>query len=155
MPTAWRLVRARYAACAFDGEGASLNPGRWNSPGVRMVYTAESRSLAALEILTQIHGEPPEDAYVLIAAIFPAKALTRLDPGQLPRNWTTYPPPPTLRILGDRWIASGTSLVLEVPSVVIPAERNFLINPQHPDVCSLQLAAPEPFTFDPRLFPRP
>jgi RES domain-containing protein len=120
-----------------------------------MVYTAESRSLAALEILTQIHGEPPEDAYVLIAAIFPAKALTRLDLAELPRNWTTYPPPPTLRILGDRWIANGTSLVLEVPSVVIPAERNFLINPQHPDFPSLQIAIPEPFTFDPRLFPRP
>lgn len=153
MPTAWRLVRSSHAAQAFDGEGAWLYPGRWNSPGIRMVYTADSPALAALDILIQIHGEPPDDRYVLIAATFPERTVTRLDPGELPQGWATYPAAPPLRILGDTWIARNTSLVLAVPSAVIPEQHNFLINPRHPDFPSLKIAVPRAFTFDPRLFP--
>ena len=54
MPRAWRLVKARHAAGAFDGEGARLHGGRWNSRGARVVYVSSSRSLAALELLVHL-----------------------------------------------------------------------------------------------------
>ena len=54
MIRAWRIVKTRYSADAFSGEGARLYGGRWNSPGVAMVYTAGSKSLATLEVLVHL-----------------------------------------------------------------------------------------------------
>lgn len=54
---AWRLVKQKHAATAFDGDGARLFGGRWNAPGSRVIYTSTTLSLAALEIL--VHLLPP------------------------------------------------------------------------------------------------
>lgn len=151
MLTAWRIVKARHAANAFDGEGARLEGGRWNAPGSPMVYTAGSAALAALEMLVHLGRGATLPAYVLIACSFDESLVSRLDRSRLPAHWRSYPAPPELQRLGDEWLKSGASPVLEVPSAVIPTEHNYLLNPRHQSFDSVVLAAPESFEFDLRL----
>ncbi|MBC7909095.1 MAG: RES domain-containing protein [Pyrinomonadaceae bacterium] len=151
MPTGWRIVKTKYAAHAFDGEGARLYGGRWNSPGLRMVYTSESLALAALEILAHMGKSSMLAFYSRCAAHFDDSLVTSLDRSRLPANWRTYPSPSELQFLGGAWMAAETSVVLEVPSVMIETESNYLLNPLHPDYASLVIDPPEPFDFDPRL----
>lgn len=151
MLTGWRIVKTKYAAQAFDGEGARLYGGRWNSPGVRMVYTSENLALAALEILTHLGKSSLLTSYSRCAVHFDESLITSLDRSLLPANWRAYPAPPELQLLGDTWATSMTSVVLEVPSVVIETESNYLINPLHPDFSTLVIDQPEPFDFDSRL----
>jgi RES domain-containing protein len=151
MPSAWRIVKTRFAQQAFDGEGARLYGGRWNSVGVRMVYTAGSVSLAVLEILVNLENTDVLPAYSLCAVSFDDDLVTTLDRSRLPANWRDSPSPPELLAIGDAWIASGMSAVLEVPSAVVESESNYLINPAHPDFAALVIERPQPFTLDPRL----
>jgi RES domain-containing protein len=149
--TAWRIVKARQAAGAFDGDGARVDGGRWNSPGTPVVYTSQSAALAALEILVHLGRASILRAYVLIPCTFDDAILSRLDHGRLPQNWRSYPAPPELQLIGDEWANSGTSAVLEVPSAVIEINSNFLLNPQHRDFHAIRVLDPQPFELDVRL----
>jgi RES domain-containing protein len=148
--TAWRITKARHAATAFDGEGARLAGGRWSSPGLPLVYTAENAALAALEVLVHLDAAA-RPAYALIPCTFPAGIVLRLDRRRLPANWRSYPAPAALQQLGDAWFKSGTSAVLDVPSVVIDIQSNYLLNPTHPDFARVKTGKPGPFDFDSRL----
>lgn len=152
--SAWRIVKRKLANDAFSGRGARVYGGRWNSPGVAMVYAAASQSLAALEIL--VHAEAPEllGYYVVIEISIGPSLLQVLDISELPPDWQAEPPPDVLRRIGDAWIASRSSPVLQVPSAIIPAESNFLLNPLHEKFSSLVIGKPLPFRFDPRLTAR-
>lgn len=150
--TAWRIVKEKYADSAFDGEGARLYPGRWNSAGVRMVYTAESVALAALEILVNLHsGALLAGAYVVIAADFDESLVEVVETADLPADWRSTPAPVQLTRIGDQWIRSAASLALRVPSALVEQERNFLLNPRHPHFDSVTIHRPEPFCWDERL----
>ena len=151
MPTAWRIVKTRFAAQAFDGEGARVNGGRWNSVGVRMVYTAASISLAVLELVVHLENTDILPSYSVCAVHFDDGVVTRLDHSRLPANWADSPPPDALFAIGDAWISSQSSVVLELPSAVVESEVNFLINPVHPDFKSLTIDPARPFRLDPRL----
>lgn len=151
MLAAFRIVKARHADNAFDGEGARRTGGRWNSPGLAVVYTAGSAALAALEVLAHVGTTALLPAYVLIRCTFDKKIVLRLDHRRLPRDWRAYPARPELALLGDAWLKDGTSAVLEVPNAIIPGESNFLLNPQHADFRSIRVTVPEPFEFDLRL----
>ena len=151
MITAWRIVKARHADSPFDGEGARLTGGRWNSPGLPVVYTAGSSALAALEMLAHVGTTNLLPAYVLIACMFDKKIALRLDRKRLSKDWRAYPARPELQLVGDAWLTDGTSAVLEVPSAIIPTESNFLLNPTHADFRSIRVGSPEPFDFDLRL----
>ena len=149
--TAWRIVKARYVGNAFDGEGARQNGGRWTSPGLPVVYVAESAALAALELLVHLGRGPALQAYVLIACSFPDDIVSTLDPARLPASWRSFPAPADLQLLGDEWIARKASAVLKVPSAIIETESNYLLNPLHPDFTAVVQADPRPFRFDVRL----
>jgi RES domain-containing protein len=150
MPTGWRIMKSRYADAAFDGEGARLYGGRWNSPGTRMVYTAQSQALAILEVLVHLEKASVLPSYSLCAADFEEDLVEALDPEALPDDWRSYPSPSGLRAIGDAWIAQQTSAVLEVPSLIVEDESNYLINPAHPDFSSLTISEPRPLEFDAR-----
>ncbi len=151
MPTAWRIVKTRFAPAAFDGEGARLNGGRWNSVGVRMVYTAGSISLAVLELVVHLENTDVLPSYSLCAVHVDDSVVTSQNRSRLPANWADSPPPPELFAIGDAWIAGQSSVVLEVPSAVVESETNYLINPAHSDFESLTIDPPRPFGWDPRL----
>jgi RES domain-containing protein len=152
--TAWRIVKARHAAGAFDGEGARVEGGRWNSPGASVVYTSQSAALAALEMLVHLGRASILPAYVLIPCTFDEALVTRLDRKRLPKHWRSYPAPPELQLIGDDWVKSDTSAVMEVPSAVIETDSNYLLSPQHRDFSAIRVMDPQPFEFDLRLLQR-
>lgn len=148
MKRAWRIVKAKHAATAFDGEGARRYGGRWNSAGTSVVYTSGSMALAALESL--VHLNPPVVFQFVAIPIDFDDALVQT-PTALPVDWTEEPPPPATKRVGDLWVKEARSAVLELPSVIIPGEPNYLLNPAHPDFKRIVIGKPEPFSFDPRL----
>ncbi len=149
--TAWRIVKARHAANAFDGEGARLEGGRWNSPGTPVVYTSGSAALAALELLVHLGRGSILRAYVLIACTFEEALVSRLDQQRLQSNWRSYPAPTELQLIGDAWVKAGASAVLEVPSAVIATDSNYLLNPRHVDFRTIRVSNPQRFEYDPRV----
>ncbi len=151
---AWRIVKTRLVRAAFSGEGARRYGGRWNSPGVAVVYAAQSQSLAALELLARLKLAQFLSSFEAIPVGMDSGLIERVDVSSLPKNWQAYPAPHELTEIGDKWVASGSSCVLQVPSVIIPAECNFLLNPRHADFVRLKIGKPTRFRFDSRLLPR-
>lgn len=147
---AWRIVKAKYAASAFTGEGAAKVGGRWNSRGNPVVDTSGSLSLAALELL--VHLNPPVHfRWVSIPCEFDSKWVESLPLETLPKGWRRHPAPRAARTIGDAWLAESRSVVLAVPSVIVPGEWNYLLNPAHPDFRRIDRGDPESFALDPRL----
>lgn len=151
MPRVWRIVKHQHTENAFDGEGARRTGGRWNGKGVGMVYTAESASLALLEILVHVGTASLLPAYSLATAEVDEKLVERLAVHELPAAWRSSPPPAALQLLGDAWVASGRSAVLAVPSVIVPWETIYLLNPTHPDFTAVHVEPPRRFDLDERL----
>lgn len=150
MRTVWRITTARFAQTAFSGEGARLYGGRWNPKGWEVVYTAESQSLALLELMVQ--DDPLRAHYVLIPAQLPADLPeTRIEVDQLPEDWRTIDARDVLQALGLAWLEGGQTAVLNVPSAVVPAERNLLINPRHPDFSRIVIGEAQSLQTDTRL----
>ncbi len=149
--TGWRIIKRKHDAHAFEGEGARLYGGRWNSPGRAVVYAAESIALAALELLVHVRETSVLYAYSVHAVHFADRHVMTVKPRSLPATWRHSPAPHALASIGDAWLRDGTSVVLRVPSAVIPMETNYLINPLHPDFSSLTTEGPLDFDFDPRL----
>ena len=154
MITSWRIANAKYSSNLFDGEGARLFGGRWTSPGVAVVYTAESAALATLELLVHLGTSAVLSSYVLATASFAEGLVSEVKRSDLPPNWRSYPAPPALQLMGDRWFRAAASAVLQMPSVVIETEFNYLLNPQHKDFRSIRITVPEPFQMDVRLVDR-
>jgi RES domain-containing protein len=149
--TAWRITKRKHARHAFGGEGAREFGGRWNNPGTAVVYTAQSQSLAALEMLVHLDSADLLEKYVLLAADFDQSLVKVVDASNLPRNWRADPPPAQVRSIGDEWVLGGSSAVLQVPSVLVPGENNFLLNPGHQDFARIRFGKPLAFRFDARL----
>lgn len=145
----FRIVQARWAATAMDGEGARLHGGRWNPPGLAAVYLAESRALAALEIIVHAPREMLSMEWRVIAVDVPDEWIETAR--GLPESWREQPSSSAARKLGAEWLTKGKALALQLPSVVVPQERNLLVNPRHPQAAKLKAGKPERFSFDPRL----
>jgi RES domain-containing protein len=151
MITVWRLCKAKRAANAFSGIGASLAPGRWNRLGEKMVYCAETRALAALEILAHVEDRAlfRKMAFVVIAVSLPEEWVHI--PSKLPAGWDKIPPGDASRAFGGRFLERNQHVALRVPSVVVKGEYNTLLNPAHERFVDLVVKKPIPFVFDQRL----
>lgn len=150
---AYRLVHPRHSRTAFSGEGAFLAGGRWNSPGVRVVYVSSSIALAVLEVLAYRKPRKPLTPRHLYWVTLDEDHVTWLQPAQLPDDWMVYPHPTSTQALGDAWVKAGNTLALAVLSVLAPQEHNIVLNCSHPDFTSLRITGPEAFPFNPRLTP--
>lgn len=148
----YRLVHHKWAAQAFDGEGAKLYGGRWNSKGQLCVYTAGSEALAILEILVHLNNRNTLKQYKLFQLTIAADDVLSVSPPHLPVNWQQQPASTDTARIGDSWLAQKASLALSVPSVLAPREKNILLNPQHPHFndCLATITELE-FLPDPRL----
>lgn len=148
----WRICRAKYAGEAFSGDGARRFGGRWNSPGVAMVYSSSSLALAAIELFVHLEPSQQPDDLVAIAATLPeGEPAETMKPEKLPRGWWKDDFAP-LRAIGDRWIGEKRTLALRVPSAALHMEWNVLVNPVHPASAKIRIEAPQPFRFDARMF---
>lgn len=149
--TAFRITRKQFASSIWSGFGAREFGGRWDSKGVAVVYTAENRSLAAMEQLVHLVKPRILKGYVIANISFDAHQVTRLSPGSLPAGWKNPIALPALKRYGDNWIDAARHVILAVPSVVIPGEWNYLLNPAHPEFRALKKSAPKRFGYDFRL----
>ena len=149
--TAWRITKRKFASDAFSGEGAREYGGRWNSRGTAMVYAAQSQALAALEMLVNLNASQLLGSYVAIPVTLDSTLIEALDVSKLPKNWADEPAPPALHAIGDEWVREARAVALQVPSAVVPAEFNYLLNPAHPNFAKLTIGAPVSFRFDRRL----
>jgi RES domain-containing protein len=150
MPEAWRIVKEKHAASAFSGEGAAKTGGRWNSRGVPVVYASATKALAALETL--VHLNPPVPfKYVVFRLQFDEALIEKVPLNRLTVDWRVEPPPPSTKAVGDDWVRDKRSAVLALPSVIIPGELNYLLNPAHPAFKRITIGKPEKFALDSRL----
>ena len=152
MKVVWRLTKERLSGEAFNGEGAKRFGGRWNRPGTPVVYTSESLSLAALELFVHLGSDGFTIPFVHFKVSIPSniKIITIKDK-DLPTDWQSEPPAPSTMDIGSAWVKGNTSAVLGVPSVIVPGEKNFLLNINHPDFKRIKIGRPERFTFDRRM----
>ncbi len=150
---AWRIVSKRRQNSAFDGEGARRFGGRWNPAGTRVVYTSATLSLAALEFFVHVSVQTKPDDLVSMSIDIPDNlTIERIPESRLPKNWRSYPATQQLQNVGEKWLKAGKSLVLAVPSSIIPHELNYLLNPDHADFSKCRINKPQPFALDPRMF---
>ena len=149
-----RLVRTAFcadAAAAFSGEGAVIAGGRWNRKGTRACYAASSRSLSALELLVHIDRSIAPADYVFGRARLEESDVMHVR--ELPPDWRDPARSAATVAIGQAFLVARTALAMAVPSVVVPQELNYVINPAHPRFASLDIEERlEPFSFDARLF---
>jgi len=153
MPTAYRIFKTRFAKTWFDGEGAFLFGGRWNSKGTRVLYAAGSLSLAVLEMLVHLDSAELLASYSYASLEFEDEDVLNVeDFRKLPKNWSSSPPPLAIQRTGDEWVASNRSLALRVPTSVVTGEFNYLVNVAHPKFSLIKRGKPQLFRFDERLY---
>jgi RES domain-containing protein len=144
----YRITLSKYAGQLV----ASGNEARWNSSGNQVIYTAGSRSLACLENLVHRSGIGANFSFTAMIIEIPDRLpLTEITEKQLPKNWNKLLTATATRNLGDAWYAGNKTPVLKIPSAIIPAESNYLLNTGHPLFPQIKLLCTEPFLFDARL----
>ena len=148
----YRIADTRHPI--WDGTGAFLMGGRFNSPGKPVIYAAQTFSCAMLEVLahTNIGSIPPTQAFV--EAQVPEDVAIEICSGQeLPVGWDEKDVR-IARAFGDQWLQEGRTAILLVPSVVARVDYNALVNPLHPDAGKIAVSSPKPVLWDTRLFKR-
>jgi RES domain-containing protein len=148
---AWRLVRQRHAATSFSGEGARIFEGRWNSAGVPVVYCSENLALAALEILVHVQPMAISTPFHAFRVILHDSFVNQIQIEKLPKGWNLQPPTAVSKKVGDEWVKSRRSVALALPSVLVPLEKTYLLNPKHPQFGKLRIEDLGIFRLDPRL----
>jgi RES domain-containing protein len=147
----WRIASAAHAAC--DGAGARRHGSRWTPRGIAAVFTSATLSLAALERFVHTDSDLEPGDLVAIPVDIPEDIATEsVDLKTLPADWRSFPPSPALATIGEQWARASRTAVLSVPSVVIPHERNFVLNPVHREFAQISMGRLEPFSFDPRMW---
>lgn len=159
MVSVWRIGTDTpdYRADDLTGTGAKNSGGRWNRVGVALVYTSGSGALACLETVVHIGaGALPLNRY-LVRIEIPDEVFARrtvledLAPDSQRVGWDAEPAGRVSLDLGGAWVAARDTAILEVPSVIIPEESNFLINPAHPDAGTITAIKLRRFQYDRRL----
>ncbi|SFT55535.1 RES domain-containing protein [Lishizhenia tianjinensis] len=147
----YRLTRRKYAR-DLSGLGASLYGNRWNSKGVFMVYAAESRALALLEVLVHIRLENLPSDYVMVEIEIPDDLkTTSIHVDALDGKWNVFPHVTSTQFLGDDFVRAQKYAVCKVPSAVVENEFNYLLNPFHPDFKRVEVTSFKTFPVDDRL----
>lgn len=116
-----------------------------------MLYTAQSASLALLEAVVHL-GKMPRTGYCMATIEIAEDIAPALDVNSLPAEWAKSPGPDELKRIGDKFISEKKSLVLPVPSAIMPEEHNYLINPGHTLFKTVKLKSLKRLSIDERIF---
>jgi RES domain-containing protein len=136
----------------WDGTGAALIGGRWNSPGKPVIYGSLSYSCAMLEILAHANtGRIPKNHQYVVVDVPSGVSVEIVEGNKLPEDWDSETIV-TARAFGDQWLKEARSAILIVPSVIARLDQNALVNPLHPDSNKLLVPEPQKVIWDKRLF---
>jgi RES domain-containing protein len=144
--TLWRVSRHR----DLKGAGGLHAPGRWHERGFPVVYLAESPAGALLEacVHTSANDVPPH--YTLLTLEVESRVATsHLKVSTLPKDWIERQE--VTREIGSTWLRDGRSALFRVPSALVPATFNVLLNPIHPDAARIRIQSAVRYPFDPRI----
>jgi len=147
----FRISAEKYAAKLTSSGSAN----RWNRRKQFVIYTGSSRSLSSLELVVHRAAIQPTISYkVMVIYLSDEEALYRQIPlKDLPANWRSITAYPILQQIGSKWYEEKQSLILKIPSAIIPQEYNYIINTTHPDFeQKVQLIKVEDYFWDSRLF---
>ncbi len=147
-----RLTLPRYVRTALSGEGTLRVGGRWTPVGLPAVYASDSIALAVLETLVHASSSLAPAHRVVVVELPDGMDVTTVEADELPEGWRATPAPLSLRIFGREWIEASATAVMKVPSAIVPAESNFVLNPLHPEFARLAVVTADPFEIDVRLF---
>jgi len=150
----FRIEREKYLETTLEGIGAALTEGyRWNSLNTYLVYTAESRALAMLEVSVHLDlsEDLPTDRYFVEIDIPDDITILEIKLEDLPAGWDAKPPILETQYIGDDFVEGKSATILKVPSSIVQQEFNYLINPNHPDSEKISVISATPFKFDNRL----
>ena len=150
---AWRIgaTTRDYAADDMSGNGAAKAPGRWNDKGQHVVYAGPTIAMSVLETAAHINTNGfPLDRYLvritIPAALWAARTIVQVK--KLPVGWDAIPESIIAVEFGSKWYKSSKSLLLELPSVIVPEETILVINATHPDAAKLKAKAIRRFEYD-------
>jgi RES domain-containing protein len=152
----WRIASEtrQYGAADLSGAGAAAKPGRWNAIGEAVLYAAPTIAMAVLETAAHIDDAGlPQNRFVVRIDV-PEKmwrARITLGVDALPVTWTAIPAGRASVGVGSRWIREGASVLLEIPSVIVPEETVVALNATHPEIERLKATVVRRFDY-PRLF---
>jgi RES domain-containing protein len=142
----WRISRHR----DLDGLGGLRAPGRWHERGLPVVYLAETAAGALLEVCVHTAANDVPPSYTLLEVSVPTTtSVATVDLASLPQDWSEDLE--ATRAIGSQWLRSTRSALLRVPSVLVPATFNVLLNPAHPDSKQIAISSILEYPFDPRL----
>ncbi len=150
----FRIEREKYLNTTLSGIGASMDDGnRWNSRFTRLVYTAESRALALLEVAVHLDlsEDLPIDRFLVEIEVPDDAVLQEIRFEELPADWNEQPPTTNTQAIGDDFVLQNAALILKVPSCIVPDEFNYLINPHHVEMQRVRVCKTLAMGFDGRL----
>lgn len=150
----FRIEREKYLESTLKGIGAAMTEGyRWNSANTFLVYTADSRALATLEVSVHLDlsEDLPSDRFYVEIEIPDDLQILELLLDDLPKGWDSKPPQIETQFIGDDFVEDANAAILKVPSSIIPLEYNYLINPNHPEAERITVVSQTPLKFDERL----
>ena len=131
---------------------ASGRPARWNSTDHKMIYSAGSVSLACLENVVHRSSEGLSGLFKILAIEIPDDLpFDEIRISDLPENWADFTHVNVTKLIGDKWLKNKTAVAMKVPSVIVPQESNYLINPEHPDFSKIRIIETRDFNFDKRI----
>ncbi|MBB2148347.1 RES family NAD+ phosphorylase [Pedobacter gandavensis] len=144
----FRISLSNYAGSLV----ASGRAARWNPNETSVIYSAESRSLACLENVVHRSQFGLNNAFQVMTIEIPDDLpITTILLKTLPKDWFSFENMSITQEMGDNWIKKEQTAIMKVPSSIISAEANYLINPNHPDFKFIKLLKCEPFIFDKRI----
>lgn len=149
----WRIATRgpAWEPTDLSGGGGAATGGRWNEKGVPAVYAASSVALACLETLVHMNQGGLPIARYLVEIQLPREVAEKGSKLDLPDGWNALPAGFAAARAGTQWLKSAASLLLFVPSVVVPMESNVLLNPAHPDLAQVKAINHGLFRYDGRL----
>lgn len=148
----FRITQEKFAM-DLSGNGSRLYGGRWNSEGVFALYASSSRSLALLETLAHVPAKMLQSkAYILISLYIPdVEEMQKVAVDRLAQGWDTIATPFYTRAIGDTFLRSGEKILLEVPSVIMPEEKNYVLNPLNKGMKKVKIVHQRKVVFDNRM----
>jgi RES domain-containing protein len=148
---AWRIAKRQFALDRM-GSGARNAGGRWNSPGVAVIYAGMTPEISAMEKLVHTGDLLPTDL-VLVRIDLPSETGLYRHYGvdEVPAGWDALPGSAAAVDFGDAFVSAGNYLGILVPSVLMPESSNVVLNPSHPEFSSVAMTIVRSFEFDSRL----
>ena len=154
MTTLYRIVHKQYQDDPFSGKGGLYNKSRWASRGQLVSYAADHLATATLEKLTGVQRASLMTEMVYACAEIDDQHATLLSEDDLPEDWDKLPAADATRDVGDAWLEAQDSVVLRVPSVVLPHSYNYVVNATHPHRPALRVIEVTPLLLDNRVLMR-